>query len=622
MERLADRQAPRTGPRGRLLRVGPPGTAPVATLDPLRLGCGLGLATGLLEVAIDVAARKLSGGITAETLVTNHHYAWMIPTCNLAIFAAVGLALKLAVVVRDGKRVRFLGLLALAFLAADSVALAIPRIHGTATLILAAGASWQFAKALDARRDGVRRALRWGLPVMGLVTIGLVGIGIYTVSYRESRALAALPVADRAAPNVLLIVLDTVRADGLSGPGSARDLMPNLARLASRGVRFDGARSPAPWTLPAHASLFTGRWPHELSANVGSPLDDSDRTLAEGLADRGYASAAFVANTHNANSWYGLDRGFARYEDLYENTEVNAVEVFRSSLLGRKVFLSRIGRKLMRAVLSVPNYRYRKDAETINRDTLAWIADRGDRPFFAFLNYYDAHDPYVVPSGAAKAFAKAGEGRPRTAMEAARDDYDDCLRYLDDRLGHLIAEMERRGLMDNTLVVVTSDHGEGFGEHGLQGHGISLYGPEVRVPLFLVHPKLVPTGETIAEPVSVRDVAATIGELAGAAEPFPGRSLSRFWDRSRGIEGDREEPVLSSVDRSAKVSPLLTNAPARLGRMASLIRGGRILIRNGDGREELYDLAADPQEANDLAGDPASDAVLRRLREDLDTLMR
>ena len=117
---------------------------------------------------------------------------------------------------------------------------------------------------------------------------------------------------------MLLVVLDTVRADRLSLYGYGRDTTPNLARLAERGVVFNEARSAAPWTLPSHASLFTGRWPHELNVSGDRPLDGTFPTLAEFLAKHGYATAGFVGNTYFCNSWYGLNRGFFHYEDYYE----------------------------------------------------------------------------------------------------------------------------------------------------------------------------------------------------------------------------------------------------------------------------------------------------------------
>ena len=131
--------------------------------------------------------------------------------------------------------------------------------------------------------------------------------------------------------------MDDVRIDDLSVYGYDRETTPNLARLARRAIRFDQARSTAPWTLPSHASMLTGRWPHELSVTVDRPLDATYPTMAEFLAGKGYATAGFVGNTFYCNSWYGLDRGFSHYEDFHDNQVVSVFETIRSSTLGLRL---------------------------------------------------------------------------------------------------------------------------------------------------------------------------------------------------------------------------------------------------------------------------------------------
>ena len=149
----------------------------------------------------------------------------------------------------------------------------------------------------------------------------------------EHRALRRLPAAIPGAPNVLLIVLDTVRADALSLYGYDRDTSPNLVRLARGGVRFEQARATAPWTLPSHASMFTGRWPHQLDIGTFRPLDARSPTLAEVLGARGYVTAGFVANPIFCHADYGLARGFLHYEDI----PVSPLEILRSTLLGERL---------------------------------------------------------------------------------------------------------------------------------------------------------------------------------------------------------------------------------------------------------------------------------------------
>ena len=183
---------------------------------------------------------------------------------------------------------------------------------------------------------------------------------------RETRPGAA-GSRTRRAPNVLFIVLDTVRAESLSAYGYSRDTSPNLTKLAQRGVRFDQARSCAAWTLPSHASMFTGRWPYELSTHPDHPLDSTYPTLAEVLRDHGYATAGFVGNTYFCNRWFGLDRGFLHYEDV----AVCLVEIIRSSDMGRAL-ISNVAPSIFTRDRPYA-YFNRKDAATVNHDMLSWL---------------------------------------------------------------------------------------------------------------------------------------------------------------------------------------------------------------------------------------------------------
>jgi arylsulfatase A-like enzyme len=212
-------------------------------------------------------------------------------------------------------------------------------------------------------------------------------------------------------------------------------------------------------------------------------------------------------------------------------------------------------------------------------------------------------------------------GTPRDALEAARDDYDDCLVDLDEKLGRLFDSLKKTGRLDNTLIIITADHGEGFGEHNLQGHGISLYQPELRVPLLVVHPKLAPAAKVISTPVSTRNIAATITDLTGYGDtsPFPGSSLARLWESKEKSPGF-PDPIVSEVNRAHKLMEELAHVPAARGVMRSLREDRLMYIRNGDGIEELYDLAADPDELHDLSRNPTYARDLTRLRESLGRL--
>ena len=207
---------------------------------------------------------------------------------------------------------------------------------------------------------------------------------------------------------MLFIVLDTVRAESLSVYGYHRKTSPNLTKLAQHGVRFDQARASAAWTLPSHASMFTGRWPYELSTHPDRPLDSTYPTLAEVLRNHGYATAGFVGNTYFCNRWFGLGRGFLHYEDV----AVCLVEIIRSSDMGRAL-ISKVAPSIFTRDRPYA-YFNRKDAATVNHE--CWpgsTASRSGRPFFAFLNYYDAHDPYIAADGAPCHFGL----RPETDAE-------------------------------------------------------------------------------------------------------------------------------------------------------------------------------------------------------------
>ncbi len=331
--------------------------------------------------------------------------------------------------------------------------------------------------------------------------------------------------------------MDTVRAESLGLDGQGRPIAPALERLARRGVRFERARATAPWTLPSHASMFTGRWPHELSTRLDRPLDSTYATIAEFVRDRGYDTAGFVANTFFCSRWFGLSRGFVHYEDVAED----ANEVLRSSGLGRSIV-----HKLLMTTNDRPTaYFERKDAATINAEVKAWLKHRPkDRPFFAFLNYYDAHDPYLTPEEEGQHASrhdrstaeleilrdwhrKSRGGVREEHARLARESYEECIGYLDRQLGRLFEDLETMGVLENTVVVVTSDHGEEFGEHGFFGHGQHLYSQEVHVPLFFIAPGRIPAGQSVATPVSLRSLPATLVDLLGmsAGSPFPGGSL-------------------------------------------------------------------------------------------------
>jgi arylsulfatase A-like enzyme len=419
--------------------------------------------------------------------------------------------------------------------------------------------------------------------------------------------------------------MDTVRADGLSLYGYDRETSPNLAKFATRGVTFDRAIAPSSWTLPSHAGLFTGQDVNRLSVGIDSALDRTYPTLAEFLAQQGYATAGFAANSYFCSRWYGLDRGFAHYEDY----ATNPLEIFRSSGLGWWicVHIDSLCRRLeIRQRHKIAEDFVRRDAARINRDTLAWLRRRDrSRPFFAFLNYFDAHTPYVPPPTASGRFGLRPEsvhddlllrdgihvddkGTTPRDIQLARDNYDDCVAYLDGQLDHLFAALAAEGGLDNTLIVVTSDHGEAFGEHGMFGHTTSVYQPVIHVPLVIAGPGIDSRNLRISPAASLSDIPATIAALAapGVETPFPGRSI---------LAGESTRLPIAVLQPERVLSPSEMRAFAKPGTLAAIADDHTILIRNGDASLELYDLAADPNQSRNLARSSGSKAITGRLEE-------
>ncbi|MGH3113181.1 MAG: sulfatase family protein, partial [Gaiellaceae bacterium] len=353
-------------------------------------------------------------------------------------------------------------------------------------------------------------------------------------------------------------------------------------------------------------------------------LDGAHPTLAEAFAARGYLTAGFVANTFYAGWESGLQRGFAHYEEARPEPR----DVLGSLTLLRGLAKQEDVRRLLgnRPLLG------RKLAPEVNRDFLRWLSagSREGRPFFVFLNYFDAHAPYAPPPPFDERFGvpppdrRPGmflpEGRSWTEREIGveRTAYEASIVYLDHYLGRLFDELARRGLLRRTLVLVTSDHGEEFGEHGLMNHGNSLYWPSLHVPLLIAFPGRVPAGRRIAEPVTLRDVAATLYDLAlpGAAAPsLPGESLARHWRDPRAPSGGAASPLLSEV----RWAPNLPEwYPVSKGDLRSLVAGRHHYVRNADGSEELYDVFADPWEQRDLTRQPAGRDLAARLRAALE----
>jgi len=419
--------------------------------------------------------------------------------------------------------------------------------------------------------------------------------------------------AEARRPNVIVIVLDTVRADRLSCTAPGRVATPNVEALCRRGIWFDHAFSTSSWTLPAHASLFTGLYPIEHGATQEhTRLEAAAPTLAEILRSRGYLTFGVSANpVVSAHS--GLARGFDSFLETWRMPR-------NHPLPGARLH---------------PNFR------AVER-LLAGVGP--EQPFFLFVNYIEAHAPYTPPEpyrsrtlarrrGAASGSDPNALGVPEFYLDPSavspeqlavlRGLYDGEIMYLDALLGGLIEGLEAGGHLDDTLLILTSDHGENIGDHGHLRHVFNLYGTAVRVPLLLLLPGGARAGEIVSESVSLVDVFATV-VAATAPERLPVAGRGRDLRAPRHVGDD--PPIFTEYYYPLQALGLFGKEPSQtqiellapyLRRLRSIEADGMRFIWSSDGRHELFDVTADPGERRSLLGDRSLAERERRLRDRL-----
>jgi arylsulfatase A-like enzyme len=421
-------------------------------------------------------------------------------------------------------------------------------------------------------------------------------------------------------PNIILIVMDCARADHMSCYGYHRQTTPYLDELASKGVLYENAISPATWTLPTHWSLFTGLflarhgvWNRDLA------LSPQYRTIAQILSEEGYDTAAFSNNPHVGGK-NGFGRGFATFQELFRIRE-------------HRTLLNLAKRAANKMLLSAFKVKY-DGAYRTNRMIEKWLAGRltPQQPFFFFVNYMDVHQPYQPPwpyrsrfmdervktasKSAMADYIKSGGGRRSSCrlsdweIEVNVALYDAELTFLDSQLHSLFNYMERQGFLDNSLLIITSDHGHSLGEHSHIGHAPGwLHDTQARVPLILYGPHILPPAMRISQQVQLTDIVPTILALLGRKQD----------DGAHQLQGRSLLPEdLSSLDRSFTIIQAHYWEKGHRERELVAIRTDDYkYIWNKHGRDGLYHLKQDPSESHDLIErEPAKANELQaRLRE-------
>lgn len=377
--------------------------------------------------------------------------------------------------------------------------------------------------------------------------------------------------------NVLLVSIDTLRADHVGCYGHEAVDTPNMDRLAAEGVRFDRAYTPIPITLPSHTTMMTGLYPpaHGVRDNGIFHADPRLRTLAEILADEGYTTGAAVG-AFPVTARFGLNQGFEFFDD--------EVAWQYEDLLGRRV----IPKKSL--------FFDERPAARVNDAILPWLREHGHQRFFVWLHYFDPHQPLIPPA-------------PYDDLYAA-DLYDGEIAYADECLGVLLGHLRELEVLDRTLIVVVADHGEGRGEHEESTHSLLAYNATLRVPL-IIRPPGDSLGVVVSERTSTVDILPTVLDLLGVERPadIQGRSLVPLWS---------EAPGAAWEPRPFYAETLSGRLSYGWGELRALFEGPFKYIHGP--RPELYDVQRDPHELKDLIDEKPerAEAMQQRLQSILD----
>ena len=566
----------------------PPMSAP-SPASILRAALSLGLAAGCLEVAL--RARPRLGLDLREGLV------WLATSAGLSLGLALCAALPAVLGGRRFPRLPGPGLvlgalvclhaaLAWRFDLLVNAFLTDPRLLGGLTaILLGCGAlAWLLDRPL--RRLGAR------LDLFALsLAAGAVAVALF-------RTLPAPAAVHQAGPNILLVTLDTLRADALQPWGGASPT-PTIARLAREGVVFEQAIATAPLTESSHLAMLTGLEPTTTGVvSNGTPIGPQPTLVSHAFRRAGLATGGFVAAFPLSGRW-GWTQGFDVYDDDF----------------GVLPGLHRLSLVKAWDQMALPAHTLReRTADRVATRALRWLERQGDRRWLAWVHLFDPHGPYEPPGVFAPASPPPRAGAPLalppywppplravTSTAWLTEAYLGEVRWTDHVLGVLLDTLAARGQLDDTLVLVVGDHGESLTEHGyLFDHGDDLFDPSLRVPLILWQPARLPAGYRVPCQVSTVAVAATLLDAAGLDPQDAARDGASLLPLATGQEACAEGEVFATT----VAGRLMENPP-----LDHAVRGrGLKLIGHGDGRAELYDLAADPGETEDATTARPTDA--------------
>jgi arylsulfatase A-like enzyme len=597
---------------------------PIATAAIVGLGWGLvfglvdGLPVLLEDGPLDAAARRLLS-LAYVTLFNALLFGLALTFVGLATWVLLRLAR------RSLRQAQLLGLYTGICTALSVAAYALHRYQPTSPVIvgglaLAAGCAmgWlvRSAAARSALSSRTTRMLAKGvLGMLCLCILVLGGVALFRVTIRDLPALnprVTGEVASPERPNIVLISIDALRADRLGVYGNDPEVSPRIDALASRGVRFDQAITQGSSTVPSVSSFMTSLHPSELGIISGRVwyVDEAFATLAEALQVAGYRTQAYVTNPHLVPA-KGHAQGFDNYvapePDRPYGLDRLRTDPILPGLLSQHLEtgcpLFDAGYDLLfDRLLVVEN-----EGGRVNSLARRFLRLQRDEQFFLWLHYMEPHAAYtpsqpfreLPPSVTAEreAFLRAWQPSKKTWPLVFRSDdvaalkslYDGEILDVDRWIGAIWDEIETQGLADRTLLVITADHGDEFGEHGGFGHSHTVYQELDRVPLIVVGPQVQQPGRVIDMPVPLLDILPTLLDVAGAPFPSP-------------IRGDSLLPVLQGGEPTLK--PIVSESPARRSTYddKALRLGDYKAVHNVNlDRTELYDLSLDPQEQHDLS---------------------